>query len=99
MLCVVKVPFEVFPASDEVVVDTGGDVRILVPEVVGTWFVEGLCEFAVRIDLHKDRTLGLFVLKESALMHVLLSSFFGLKFHFLLAEGLLPLSLCSSWCT
>ena len=46
-LCVVKVPFEVFPASDEAAVDTGGDVRLLIPEVVGTWFVEGLAEFAV----------------------------------------------------
>ena len=95
----VKVPFEVFLASDEAAADTGGDVRLLIPEVVGTWFAEGLCEFAVRLDLHKGWTLGLFVLKESALMRVLLSSFFGLKFHFLLAEGLFPLSLCSSWCT
>ena len=43
----VKVPFEMFPASDEVAVDTGGDVMLLIPEVVGTWFVVGLCEFAV----------------------------------------------------
>ena len=40
----VKVPFEVFPASDEVAVDAEGDVLLLIPEVVGTWFVGGLCE-------------------------------------------------------
>ena len=95
----VKVPFEIFPASDEAAVDTGGDVMLLIPEVVGTWFVEGLCEFAVRVDLRKGQTLGLFVLKESALMCKLLGSIFGLEFRFLLAAGLLPLSLCSSWCT
>ena len=95
----VKVPFEIFPASDEAAVDTGGDVMLLIPEVVGTWFVEGLCEFAVRVDLRKGQTLGLFVLKESALMHELLSSLFGLEFRFLLGEGLLPLSICLSWCT
>ena len=95
----VKVPFEVFPASDEAAVDTGGDVRLIIPEVVGTWFVEGLGEFPVRVDLRKGQILGLFVLKETALMRVLLGSFFGLKLCFLLAEGLLPLLLCSSWCT
>ena len=95
----VKVPFEVFPASDEAAVNTGGDVRLIIPEVVGTWFVEGLGEFAVQVDLRKGQTLGLFVLKETALMCVLLSSFFGLKLHFLLADRLLPLSLCSSRCT
>ena len=84
-----------FSASDEVAVDTGSDVVLPVPEVVGTWFVEGLCEFAVRVDLRKGQTLGLFVLKESPLMRELLGSLFG----FLLGEGLLPLSLCSSWCT
>ena len=88
-----------FSASDEAVVDTGGDVVLPVPEVVGTWFVEGLCEFAVRVDLRKGQTLGLFVLKESALIRELLGSLFGLEFRFLLGEGLLPLSLCSSWCT
>ena len=49
-----------FSVSDEAAVDAGGDVVLPVPEVVGTWFVEGLCEFAVRVDLHKGRTLGLF---------------------------------------
>ena len=95
----VKVPCEIFPASDEAAVDTGGDVLLLIPEVVGTWFVGGLCEFADREDLSKGRTLGPFVLKESALMCELLSSILGLEFRFLLAEGLFPLSLCSSWCT
>ena len=95
----VKVPFEMFSASDEVAVDTGGDVILPVPEVVGTWFVEGLGEFAVRVDLREGRTLGLFVLNESTLMRELLGSLFGLEFHFLLGEGLPPLSLCSSWCT
>ena len=88
-----------FSASDEAAVNTGGDVVLPVPEVVGTWFVEGLCEFPVRVDLRKGQTLGLFVLKESALMRELLGSLFGLEFHFLLGKGLLPLSLCSSWCT
>ena len=94
-----KVPFEVFPASDEAAVDAGGDVMLLIPEVVGTWFVGGLCEFADRVDLHKGQTLRLFVLKESALMRELLGSILGLEFRFLLEEGLFPLSLCSSWCT
>ena len=57
-----------FSVSDEVAVSTGGDVMLPVPEVVSTWFVEGLCEFAVRVDLCKSQTLGFFVLKESALM-------------------------------
>ena len=95
----VKVPFEVFPASDEAAVSTGGNVMLPVPEIAGTWFVEGLCEFAVRVDLRKSQTLGLSVLKESALKRELLGSLFGLEFRFLLDEGLPPLSLCSSWCT
>ena len=46
-----------FSSSDEAAVDTGGDVVLPVPEVVGTWFVEGLCKFAVRVDLRKGQTL------------------------------------------
>ena len=88
-----------FSASDEAAVNAGGDVVLPVPEVAGTWFVEGHCEFAVRVDLHRGWTLGLFVLKESALMRELLGSLFGLEVHFLLGEGPLPLSLCLSWCT
>ena len=88
-----KVPLEVLPVSDEAAVGTVGDVWLLIPEVVGTRFVEGLGELAVCVDLRKGLTLGLFVMKETALMCVLLGSFFGLKLRFLLAEGLLPLSL------
>ena len=91
-----KVPLEVLPVSDEEAVGTVGDVWLLIPEAVSTRFVEGLCEPAVRADLCKGLTLGLFVTKDTALMCVLLGSFLGLNLRFLLAEGLLPLSLSSS---
>ena len=94
-----KVPLEVVPVSDEVAVGTAGDVWLLIPEAVGTRFIEGLSKLAVRVDLRRGLTLGFFVTKETALMRVLLGSLFGLSLHFLLAKGLLPLSLSSSWCT
>ena len=91
---------ELFPTgvSDEVAVNTG--VVLPVPVVVDTWFDDAtFCELASRVDLRKGRTLGFFVMKESALMRELLGSLLGLVFHFLFGEGLLSLSLCSSWCT
>ena len=91
-----KAPLGVLPVSDEAAVGTAGVVWLLIPEAVGTRFVEGLSELAVRVDLRKGLTLGLFVTKETALICVLLLSLFGLSLHFLLAEGLLPLSLSSS---
>ena len=91
---------ELFPTGvlDEVAVDTS--VVLPVPVVVDTWFGDAtFCELASRVDLRKGRMLGFFVMKESALMHELLGSLLGLVFRFLFSEGLLSLSLCSSWCT
>ena len=98
-LCVLKAPLGVLPVSDEAAVGTAGVVWLLTPEAVCTLFVEGLSELAVHVDLRKGLTLGLFVMKETALIRMLLGSVFGLSLRFLLPEGLLPLSLSSSWCT
>ena len=91
---------ELFPTgvSDVVAVDTG--VVLPVPVSVDTLFDDAsFCELESRVDLCKGRILGFFVMKESALMRELLSSLLGLVFRFLFGEGLLSLSLCSSWCT